>query len=83
MSKAKRGAYRDLLRTQAGWADRMVKALNAGFAARYGPSAYAKPGDEAGPIRGSTAPIDVDGRDLHPTKGYGPPYIRRGKRSNS
>ena len=77
MSKAKRGAYRDLLRTQAGWADRLVKALNAGFAARYGPSAYTTP-DTTMKLR---APKSYYG--LHTTKGWGPPYTRRGKRSNS
>ena len=78
MSKSKRGAYKDNLRIQAdSWAERMIQNLNAGFAARYGPSAYTTP-DTTMKLR---APKAYYG--LHSTKGYGPPYVRRGKRSNS
>ncbi len=75
MSKSKRGAYKDNLRIQAdSWAERMIQNLNAGFAARYGPSAYSSPKETHHVLKNY---------GLHSTKGWGPPYVRRGKRSNS
>ncbi len=58
------------------WIEGMLRQLNAGFEARYGPSHFKEP-------KPTTGPKILSYYDLHVTKGWGPPYNRRGKRSNT
>jgi hypothetical protein len=72
VTKSNRRGYQDQSRISSGtWAEGLIHRLNQGLALRYGPSTF-KPPETAEEPSG-----------LHATKGWGPPYVKRGKRSNS